>query len=225
MKQNVLCLLVIAAVVIGVVHQARGLREGYEGRARACGCDPWSEHCVVPPHSAPSYGCITSFDSTAGKCAGAPTPNDAHWLQWGFGHGHPLTAGHSEEESVKIAKAVFGSDSANTMLLRDASIHRDSEEERPGPPNVDHEGVHDLVFHKHKPVFQTQCGQSTVPPSVAQKRTEKAVFADPVTTYTDLPVHLPTQHTLNPRQDTSAGRCVPSVTGIFQVCGPRAAGT
>ena len=224
MTRQIICLVLLAVTVLATVHMTRRRREGYEGRARACGCDPWSEYCVVPPRAAPSYGCITTFDSSAGKCAGAPTPNDGHWLQWGFGHGHPLTAGHSEEETTRIAKAVFGPDSPNTHLLKDAAVDKDIRDDGSGPQIVDHEGVHDLVFHKHKPVFQPQCGDSEDTPEGAQRLTQKAVFADPVTTYTDLPVHLPTQHDLHPKQDLRGGRCRPSVTGVFQVCGPRAAG-
>ncbi len=208
MRRSVVFLVTIAAVFLAVATSSVHTREGYGGKEHACGCDPWSESCVVPPHGAPSYGCIRPFDDGER----APLPRNGPWLEWGFGHGHPLTAGHTEEESTKIAAAVFGPDSPNTRLIKNEAMRRE----------VDHPGVHDLFFHKYKPKFQSQCGVEDTTPDGAQRLTEKAVFADPVRTHTDHPIHLPTAATLRPRQGLRGGRCRPSVTGIFQDCGPTA---
>lgn len=258
--------------------------------ARACGCDPWSEHCVVPPHDSPGYGCIRAFDDHEGDCGGTPHPNDGPWVQWGFGHGHPLTGGHSEEETKKIATAVFGADSDITHRLKNEAVRRDARaSEAVGPSSVDKTGqraankvdpgnrsgvdtafvkggvmdtsdegdkgvdgitqdeikhakkkafnqsdalkslpplggARDLALHPHPPKPATQCGNLVgTTMKKAAHATADAVYADPITTYTDMPVHLPTQHDLYPKQDGAGGRCRPSVTGIFQECGPWAA--
>ena len=200
--------------------------EGFEGEAaRACGCDPWSESCVVPPRGSPGYGCIQSFDSSAGTCGGSPFPNDGHWLQWGFGHGHPLTAGHTEEETKRIASAVFGKGSDITRLLKNEAVRRDARK-REG------RGEPDDNASRPAPVRATRA--SSPQPAYARRslsdnkqqsvrETTEVVSANPVTPHTALPVHLPTQHDLMPAEDHVGGRCRPSVTGIFQVCGPYAA--
>lgn len=261
--------------------------------ARACGCDPWSEHCVVPPHDSPGYGCIRAFDDHEGDCGGTPHPNDGPWVQWGFGHGHPLTAGHTEEETKKIASAVFGAGSNLTRQLKNEAVRRDARAAEaktamatakaqaaaekaakntdPGkrtgldtkfvaggvmdtsdPGEKSHKGItkgeiahakhkaleqgdalkslppmggaRDLALHPDPPQPAPQCGNLVgASRKNAGKATADAVYADPITTYTDMPVHLPTQHDLHPNQDGAGGRCRPSVTGIFQVCGPLAA--
>ena len=212
--RSVFVIFALAAAFLAMASRTTrvSIREGYGDKEHACGCDPWSEACVEPPHGAPSYGCIRPFDSHMDDDESAPIPRDGHWLEWGFGHGHPLTPGHTEEESTKIAAAVFGPDSPNTRLIKNEAMRRE----------VDHPGVHDLFFHKYKPKFQTQCGIEKTMPEKAERLTEKAVFADPVTTYTNHPIHLPTKATLHPKQSLQDGRCRPSVTGIFQVCGPMA---
>lgn len=242
---------------------ATGARMQPRANARACGCDPWSEHCVVPPHDSPGYGCIRSFEDHGGGCGEGPKPNDGPWVQWGFGHGHPLTAGHREEETKRIASAVFGADSDLTRQLKNEAVRRDArqaEAERkkqgsvsaPAPaapgdagkpgganahPHAHHRvaeqgaalhklpppgGAHDLALHPDPPKPASQCGSLTGSAPTIAHETAMAVYADPVTTYTDMPVHLPTSHDLHPDQDGSGGKCRPSVTGIFQVCGPLA---
>lgn len=198
-------------------------QEGFEGsQTKACGCDPWSEYCVVPPRGGPSYGCIRSFDDDAPSCGG-PAPNDGHWVEWGYGHGHPLTAGHSEKETVRIASAVFGSDSDNTRLLKDEAIRRDARKRDAKGKKPPKDGAHDLALHLNPPKPVAECGNLSVGSKQAIRDTEKAVYSDPVTTYTDTPIHLPTQEDLHPDELHSGGRCRPSVTGIFKVCGPYAA--
>ena len=261
--------------------------------ARACGCDPWSEYCVVPPHDSPGYGCVRAFDDHEGDCGGLPQPNEGPWVQWGFGHGHPLTGGHSEEETKKIASAVFGADSNITRQLKNEAVRRDAraaeantaaatakahaaaeeaakttdpgkrtgldtkfvaggvmDTSDPGEKGnkgitkgeIEHAkhkvmqqgdalkslpplgGAHDLALHPNPPQPAMQCGNLVGSAKKnAAKATADAVYADPLTTYTDMPVHLPTQHDLHPDQDGAGGRCRPSVTGIFQECGPWAA--
>lgn len=290
-----------AAIIGGMVililfcywHSTDHIQEGLVTRAnaRACGCDPWSEHCVVPPHDSPGYGCIRSFDDHDGNCGDAPQPNDGPWVQWGFGHGHPLTAGHTEEETKKIATAVFGADSDITRQLHNEAIRRDARAQEqtqgkpggdvalaapdsdpdlgvvanrgsdsgsgsgssPNPADVttpdsgsgsgpvgtgkkvpeqgdalktlpDVMGSRDLSLHPNPPKPAIQCGTFPEGGVTAAQDTANAVYADPVTTYTDMPVHLPTSQDLRPYQTARGGRCGPSVTGIFQVCGPLAAG-
>ena len=250
----VTALVIVAVLLLAATCCQTHAREGFEeSRALACGCDPWSEHCVVPPRGAPSYGCIRSFDDHVGECTGGPSANDGHWLQWGFGHGHPLTAGHRERETKKIASAVFGADSNLTRQLKNEAVRRDARAAERGsgdsrPPSGSGDstppsgsgataaplggggltppkgGVHDLARHPDSPKPALECGALPEGGVRARHETADAVYADPKTTYTDMPVHLPTSHDLHPDQDTSLGHCRPSVTGIFQVCGPWAAG-
>ena len=270
-------------------HSRKDVQEGLVTRTTACGCDPWSEHCVVPPHDSPGYGCIRAFDDHDGACGGGPQPNDGPWVQWGFGHGHPLTTGHTEEETKKIATAVFGADSNITRQLHNEAIRRDARAQEqkqtaptksasgpgalaspgpgstaspgpgstaspgpgstasPGPGSTASQsgtaspkkvpeqgdalktlpgvmGSRDLSLHPDPPKPASQCGAFPGGGAMVAQDTAKAVYADPVTTYTDMPVHLPTSHDLRPDQAGEGGRCRPSVTGIFQVCGPAAAG-
>ena len=247
------------------------LREGLdEDHAHGCGCGPWSELCVVPPRSAPTYGCIQPFGSAVTSCGKSPTPQDGHWLTWGFGHGHPLTAGHTEKETKKVATAVFGADSNLTRQLKNEAVRRDARARessagpvRPGSPGPYTVGGvyydkrfpssarpgdqpppsaraksgaqpfgqlhgprslgHHLAAHGNGPEPAPECGSTRRKQAQVRADTAKAVYADPVTMYTDMPVHLPTQQDLRPSQSSAEATCRPSVTGIFSVCGPAAA--
>ena len=228
---------------------SQAIREGLENRAKGkpkarpkkseliqrvkvCGCDPWSEHCVVPPHDSPGYGCIRAFDDHDGGCGDRAQPNDGPWLEWGFGHGHPLTKGHTEGETKRIASAVFGEDSNITRQLKNEAVRRDARRKESHQSLEqgdalkrlpDARGLRDLSLHTDPPTPALQCGSMPGSSQSAAKQTAQAVYADPVTTFTDMPVHLPTAHDLRPHQSGEGGKCRPSVTGIFQVCGPLAA--